>query len=144
MKLQYIKTFENYNMSDYTPINEENQYMKITRDKDGNLLLTLAENVDINEINDLRQERGDVFAFEEMFESIKVNSELEYIIDIGEELEEGHLSNSPAIIFRYELKDDGKWEKGVEGELFYQNDYQIRSILECMVEMGSCTLVLNK
>lgn len=66
------------------------------------------------------------------FEDIQVNSDIEYISNLGEA---GFgLTDAPGFIVGYDMDDNGEYIETPESKLYYYNEYAIHNFLEILRE----------
>lgn len=136
--LNHLKTFESYNPYN-NKVNEDNQSSDI---ETGEFIsLEIIENglkikLNSSKEEDARDEIGNIdeVSFNRLFEDIESNSDFIYSENIGN-LGFG-LTDSPGILFSYNISDEGSFEETTDSVLYYYNDYAINNFVEKLFENG--------
>ena len=107
---------------------EKNEYVSIQLTDHGLNLILNEEGRDF-----LSEDKDDYFCdFEEIFESINVNSEWMFHRDLGQK---GFgMTSAEGFSVGYHYGDDGEMEG--EGDVYYNNEYAIRSFIEGLLLNG--------
>lgn len=84
----------------------------------------IKEDKDLDELN----------FFDEYFEDIQVNSDIEFASDLGEA---GlGLTEAPGFMVNYDIDDKGQHVETSDSKLYYYNDYMLYNFLEVLKRDG--------
>jgi hypothetical protein len=84
----------------------------------------IKEDKDLDELN----------FFDEYFEDIQVNSDIEFVSNLGEA---GFgLTDAPGFMVNYDIDDKGQHVETSDSKLYYYNDYMLYNFLEVLKRDG--------
>jgi hypothetical protein len=111
---------------------ESNEYLSLSLQDSGLLVTVTSEGKEFLE----ESIEDDYFArFEEIFESINVNSEWEFHRDLGDS---GFgLTSADGFSNGYHYNDEGDYEGHEDSEVYFNNNYAIKSFVEELINEGS-------
>lgn len=130
----YIKLFEEFHSLNESKTIAENEYVKLSM-AGKNLVIELADDIDREDFDDMvKNSRFGDDAFYDMFDTIRANSDLEYVENLGDV--GAGITEAPGIVQGASMDRNGQMKITKRTKIWYYDDYAINSFVEQLQKHG--------